>query len=59
MTFVPLEEPPGLAAPRGFAPASMLDAVLASALLWSAGFGLYALHDWPILTQPRLDVRPG
>lgn len=34
-------------------------AVLASATLWCAGFGLYALRYWPVLTQPRLDGRPG
>ena len=34
-------------------------AVLASAALWSAGFGLYALRYWPVLTRPRLDGRPG
>jgi len=34
-------------------------AVLASAVLWSAGFGLYAWRYWPVLTRPRLDGRPG
>jgi uncharacterized protein involved in response to NO len=34
-------------------------AVLLSAALWSAGFGLYALRYWPVLTRPRLDGRPG
>ena len=29
------------------------------AALWSAGFGLYALRYWPVLTRPRLDGRPG
>jgi len=42
-----------------FEPGWMPDAVLASALLWSAGFGLFALRYWPILTRPRLDGRPG
>jgi uncharacterized protein involved in response to NO len=40
-------------------PAQMLVAVLASAALWSAGFGLYALRYWSVLTGPRLDGRPG
>lgn len=30
-----------------------------SGALWSAAFGLYAVHYWPILTQPRLDGKPG
>ncbi len=34
-------------------------AVLLSAALWSAGFGLYALRYWPVLTRARLDGRPG
>jgi uncharacterized protein involved in response to NO len=34
-------------------------AVLLSAALWSAGFGLYTLHYWPVLTRPRLDGQPG
>ena len=41
------------------APGLSLQAVLASAALWSAGFGLYAIRYWPILTRPRLDGRPG
>lgn len=36
-----------------------LEAVLASAALWSAGFGLYAVAYWPILTRARVDGRPG
>ena len=40
-------------------PARMLDAVLGSAALWSAGFGLYAVCYWPVLTRPRLDGKPG
>jgi uncharacterized protein involved in response to NO len=40
-------------------PAMTVNAVLASAAMWSAGFGLYALHYWPILTRPRLDGKPG
>lgn len=34
-------------------------AVLASAALWSAGFGLYAVRYWPVLSRPRVDGRPG
>jgi uncharacterized protein involved in response to NO len=41
------------------APGQVVNAVLASALLWSAGFGLYAVRYWPILTRPRLDGLPG
>jgi len=41
------------------APAQTLAAVLCSAALWSAGFGLYAIRYWPILSRPRLDGRPG
>jgi uncharacterized protein involved in response to NO len=40
-------------------PAWSVGAVLLSATLWSAGFGLYALHYWPVLTRARLDGRPG
>lgn len=40
-------------------PAQMLFAVLASAALWSAGFGLYAVRYWSVLSGPRLDGRPG
>ena len=41
------------------APAATIDAVLVSAALWSAGFALYALRYWPVLTRSRLDGRPG
>ena len=41
------------------APAQTVEAVLCSAALWSAGFGLYAVRYWPVLTRPRLDGRPG
>ncbi|HYP71808.1 MAG TPA: NnrS family protein [Variovorax sp.] len=41
------------------APGQTLHAILASAALWSAGFGLYALRYWPVLTRPRIDGRPG
>lgn len=42
-----------------FAPALGLHAVLGSAALWSAGFGLYAVRYWPVLTRPRIDGKPG
>lgn len=41
------------------APGLTLQAILASAALWSAGFGLYTLRYWGVLTRPRLDGRPG
>jgi uncharacterized protein involved in response to NO len=41
------------------APSMTLHAVLCAAVLWSAGFGLYAARYWPVLTRPRLDGRPG
>ncbi|HWI83049.1 NnrS family protein [Ramlibacter sp.] len=41
------------------APVLTLPAVLASAVLWSGAFGLYAVRYWPVLTRPRLDGRPG
>jgi uncharacterized protein involved in response to NO len=41
------------------APGLTLLAILGSAALWSAGFGLYALRYWSFLTRPRLDGRPG
>ena len=40
-------------------PSALIDAVLVSALLWSAGFALYALRYFPVLTRPRLDGKPG
>ncbi len=41
------------------APSALRAAVLGSAALWSAGFGLYALRYLPVLTRPRLDGKPG
>ena len=41
------------------APEQTVHAVLASAALWSAGFGVYAVRYWPVLSRPRLDGRPG
>ena len=34
-------------------------AVLVSAALWSAGFGLYAVCYWNVLTRARADGKPG
>jgi len=41
------------------APALTMTAVIGSALLWSAGFGLYTCRYWSVLTRPRLDGKPG
>jgi uncharacterized protein involved in response to NO len=41
------------------APVAAPQWIVAAALLWSAGFGLYAVHYWPVLSRPRLDGRPG
>lgn len=41
------------------APTWLLEAVIASGTLWSAGFGLYAVRYAPFLTRPRLDGKPG
>lgn len=41
------------------APSQIVHAALGSALLWSAGFGLYAARYWPVLSRPRVDGRPG
>lgn len=41
------------------APAMTLDAVLVSGVLWSAGFALYVVFYWKVLTGRRLDGKPG
>lgn len=41
------------------APAWMLQAILVSGLLWSAGFAVYFGAYWNVLTRPRLDGKPG
>ncbi len=41
------------------APTQTVHATLVSACLWSAGFGIYAIRYWPILSRPRVDGRPG
>ena len=40
-------------------PAWSMPATIGSAALWSAGFALYAVRYWPVLSRPRLDGRPG
>ena len=41
------------------APQAHMVAVIGSAALWSAGFALYAIHYWPLLSRARLDGKPG
>ena len=41
------------------APSLYLPSIQLSGLLWAAGFGLYAVRYWPILTRARADGRPG
>ena len=41
------------------APGQLVNAVVASAALWSAGFALYAVAYWPVLTRVRVDGKPG
>jgi uncharacterized protein involved in response to NO len=41
------------------APTWTLEAILWSGVLWSAGFGLYALRYWKVLIRPRLDGKAG
>lgn len=41
------------------APATYLVSVGLSGLLWSAGYALYAIRYWPVLTRARLDGKPG
>ena len=41
------------------APAWTLQAIVVSAACWSAGFALYTVHYWRLLTRPRLDGKPG
>jgi uncharacterized protein involved in response to NO len=40
-------------------PAWTMAAVALSALLWSAGYGLYSVAYWPILSRARSDGGPG
>lgn len=41
------------------APAQAMAAVMLSAILWSAGFGVYAVRYAPVLWRPRRDGQPG
>jgi uncharacterized protein involved in response to NO len=41
------------------APSQTIHSVLASAVLWSGAFALYAVCYWPVLTRARLDGKPG
>lgn len=41
------------------APAWIIETTLGSAALWSAGFALYAVRYWPVLTRPRIDGQAG
>ena len=41
------------------APAWWSQAVVGAAALWSAGFALFAIRYWPVLSRARLDGRPG
>ncbi|WP_048439072.1 NnrS family protein [Caenimonas sp. SL110] len=41
------------------APQLLIPSIIGSSVLWSAGFGLYAIVYWPVLTRPRLDGKPG
>lgn len=45
--------------PPLLAPALTWPSLMASAALWSAGFAVYALAYWPVLTRARLDGLPG
>jgi uncharacterized protein involved in response to NO len=40
-------------------PGHLVGFVQASAILWTAAFGLYLVRYWPVLTRPRLDGKPG
>jgi uncharacterized protein involved in response to NO len=39
-------------------PMFSVPAIVGSAALWSAGFGLYAVRYWPVLTRGRMDGQP-
>lgn len=41
------------------APSLHLPSIQLSGVLWAAACGLYAVRYWLVLTQPRLDGRPG
>ena len=35
-----------------------LPSIQISGVLWAAGFGIYVVRYWPVLTRPRLDGKP-
>ena len=41
------------------APSAYVPCVVASSILWSAAFALYAIRYWPVLARPRIDGKPG
>jgi len=41
------------------APRYTVESIALSAGLWSAGFGLYAVRYWPVLSRARIDGKPG
>ena len=57
--YVLVALPPSRALPFRWWRPSTARRRLCSAVLWSAGFGLYALRYWPVLTRARLDGKPG
>lgn len=40
-------------------PSLTVFALVLSSICWSLGFGLYAIHYWPILSRARIDGKPG
>jgi uncharacterized protein involved in response to NO len=40
-------------------PGAYLVSVVASGVLWSAAFALYAIRYWPVLSRERIDGKPG
>jgi len=40
-------------------PAAYITGAALSGVLWSAAFAIFTVAYWPVLTQPRLDGRPG
>jgi uncharacterized protein involved in response to NO len=40
-------------------PERYLDAIVASSVLWSSAFAIYAVRYWPVLTRARIDGKPG
>jgi uncharacterized protein involved in response to NO len=39
--------------------ANYVATIVVSSMLWSAAFAIYAVRYWPVLTQPRIDGKPG